>query len=77
MCVRMHRDANKNAIPNTFKESKEYCEGIESGASLLYFTTPNDAVKVWEWLGKHYSLWLLNYYVFNLYNIQYISKIFK
>ena len=52
MCVHMHQDANKKAIPNTFKDSKEYCKGIDSGANLLYFTSPNDAVKVWEWLGK-------------------------
>ena len=52
MCVHMQQDAYKKAIPNTFKESKEYCEGIESGAHLLYFTSPNDAMKLWKWLGR-------------------------
>lgn len=56
MCVYLRKDDNGNPSKNSFDDSQSYCRHKEPGGSLLYFLNHNDAVNVWEWLGKDNDL---------------------
>ena len=62
VCLHYRNDSNGNAVPSTFEESQKYCQHQNKGASVLYFSNNDEALKTWKWLGKSSSIVMLCLY---------------
>ena len=52
LCLHFRKDATGVGIFGTFEDSKTYCKGKDSSASVLQFVNAAEASEIWKWLGN-------------------------
>ena len=53
LCLHYREKLNGQGVPSTFVDSQKYCQDKSSGATPLYFTNKEEAMKIWEWLSRY------------------------
>ena len=53
MCLHWNKDSNGHGNNQTFQRAQSYCENKGKGGHLLSITSSDEAIRLWNWLGKY------------------------
>ena len=54
LCLHWNKDSNGDGNNQTFERAQSYCENKGKEVSLLSITSSDEAIRLWNWLGKYF-----------------------
>ena len=55
LCLHWNKDFNGDGNNQTFERAQSYCENKGKEVRLLSITSSDEAIRLWNWLGKYFS----------------------
>ena len=53
VCLHWNKDSNGDGNNQTFQRAQSYCQHKGKGVHLLSITSSDEAIRLWNWLGKY------------------------
>ena len=54
LCLHSNKDSNGDGNNQTFQRAQSYCENKGTGVHLLSITSSDEAIRIWNWLGRYF-----------------------